>query len=290
MLISTEHDELEHTERTPPVCATLRGVHVVALTRWGRPMESELAILAGWLGLTAYDLRLRLAGSLPAVLQPVPDASSAATLRDALRARGHGAVAVGLVEVAGPEAQRIPRSFALSPHAISGLDTAGRPFELAYVELLALLRASRVRVTERTVTSHAKKLDLGRAVLSGGLVVRKTVDTSTRHKSEELDQVRYVFGPSDPTPYLFSASTLRYEGLGPDLGVATLQNFQSLVSALRARAPRALYDERLLTVKRKASLAAVGGSATDRVVTESNASENDLAAALLVRALLEGQL
>ena len=83
-------------------------MHVVAVTRWGLPLEEELPELAARLGVLAYDLRLRLAGGLPALFVRVEDGTEAAGHVTFLRARGHGAVVCDAEAVPGPEDQLVP--------------------------------------------------------------------------------------------------------------------------------------------------------------------------------------
>ena len=90
--------------------------------------------------------------------------------------------------------------------------------------------------------------------------------------------------------YHFLLHQLRHDGLGDRRQATRLLNFVAMVEALRARAPHALYDERLLKQRRKSSLSSTAGTAQGRVVTSSNASENDLAAHLLAIGHLKGQL
>ena len=63
-----------------------------------------------------------------------------------------------------------------------------------------------------------------------------------------------------------------------------------LVEALHSRAPAAHYDQRLLTQKRKPTLASVAGTARDRRVEESNERDNEIAAYLIALAQRQSQL
>lgn len=263
---------------------------LVAVARWGAPLETELAALAGLLSAVAYDLRLRIAGVLPVVLATTPDEARARQLVHALRARGHGVVVCDAADVPGPAQQRAPRDFEFGPSALTGTDSAGRPFELAYVEIALLVRASEIASAEQSKTTVHKKLDVTRAVMSGGLILNKKVERTKRSESETREQVLYVFARGRAAPFLFRETLLRYQGLGAARAATTMQNFVTLVQQLRERAPLALYDQRFIGQKRKAGLTAVVGVATDRRVENSNAGENDLGAYLLMLAHEQGQL
>ena len=151
-------------------------MHVVAVTRWGSPLQEELPQLATRLGMVAYDLHLRLAGGLAAVFAQVNDGMEAAGHVEFLRARGHGAVASDADAVPGPDDQIVPVDFEPTATALRGTSTQGRRFELPYTEILAIVHAACVSSAEHTVTTQEKKFAPGRAVLSGGMALRKKVD------------------------------------------------------------------------------------------------------------------
>ena len=260
------------------------------MTRWGPPLEEELPALAARLGMLAYDLRLRLAGGLPAVFATVGDGTEAEGHLQFLRSRGHGAVTCDADAVPTPDDQLVPCDFELSAAAMCGSFTQGRRFELPYAEIFGLVHAASVTSAEHTVTTQEKKISLGRAVLSGGMMLRKKVDRIDKKVTAEQEQMLYMFCRAQPAPYVWKELTLRYEGLGDDRKLTTAQNFATLAERLRARAPDAFYDQRLLTHKRRAGISSFAGGAKDRRVQTSNARENDLAAFLLVRAHIEGQL
>lgn len=265
-------------------------MHVVAVVRWGPPLEEELPELATRLGVVAYDLRLRLAGGLPAVFARVEDGKEAAGHVEFLRARGHGAVACDAEAVPGPENQFVPVEFELRGTTLQGTSTEGVRFEIPYTQILAMIRVASVTGSEHTVTTKEKKFSAGRAVLSGGMVLRKKVDRVDKTVSEEQEQTIYLFCRSHPAISVWKERTLRYLGLGDERQLTKAQNFAVLSSRLRALAPHAFHDQRLLTQKRRSDIARFAVGAKQRRLETSNASENDLAAFLLFRGYLEAQL
>ena len=273
--------------RLPVAHGTLDRMHVVALTRWGAPLETELPTLASWLGVGAYDLRLSAAAGLPLLLKWSSDVAAAAELTERLRARNHGVVHSD-TESAGEKV--IAREFSFGPAGVLGLDSNGRPLELAYADISGLIRVLSVESAENTIITREAKLNVGMAVMTGGLKVSKTVERTTRNVSEEREQQLLVWKRGLFAPWVFGESSLRYQGLGAKLKPTSIQNFQVLIEELRARAPQALYDQRLLTQKRKVTIASAQGPANARSVKSSNTGENDLAAHLLVLAFEQGQL
>ena len=265
-------------------------MHVVAVTRWGSPLQEELPELAARLDMVAYDLRLRLAGGLPALFEWVEDGAEAAGHVEFLRARGHGAVACDTEAIPGPEDQLVPVDFELTATALRGVCTQGRRFDLPGTEILALVHVACVTSAEHTVTTQEKKFAPGRALLSGGMMPSKNVDRVDRTTTQDQERMIYMFLRSHPAPCVWKELTLRWDGLGDQRQLTTAQNFATLSEKLRALAPHAFHDQRLLKHKRRADISVFAGGAKERRVETSNAGENDLAAFLLVRGHLEGQL
>ena len=265
-------------------------MHVVAVTRWGLPLEEELPELAARLGVLAYDLRLRLAGGLPALFVRVEDGTEAAGHVAFLRARGHGAVVCDAEAVPGPEDQLVPLDFEVTATALRGICTQGRRFELPAATIFALLHVACVTSAEHTVTTTKKKFSLGRAVATGGMVLRKKVDHVSKSATQDQERMIYMFYGSRKAPCVWKELTLRWEGLGDERQLTTAQNFATLAEKLRTLAPNAFHDQRLLKHKRRADISVLAGGGKEHRLQTSNAGENDLAAFLLVRGHLEGQL
>lgn len=268
---------------------------VVGITRWADtagyrtapvpsgPADEDVQALAARLGEVAYETRVRLAGPLPVILGSFDDVVQARELLGMLRARGHGAVAVGNDSVVASAQMHAPSRVSLRP---DGMDDASST--VRYDEIVALVHAVHERVarTEETVT--AKKTSLARAAMTGGLVRSKTSTRTVTESDVAREQVLYVFRRSNVQPWLLRERSIRYEGeaLAPTTG----ENFQRLVTGLAARVPHALVDERLLRHKRRATGSrAVGGADRSRIET-SNEADTDLAAHLIVVAHLQGQL
>jgi hypothetical protein len=259
----------------------------VALCRWSETfaIEDEVRALAPLLGKSAYDVRLALQAPPPIVLSSTPDLEAAKRLLAALRARGHGAVACDLARVRGSSDMFAPKTFRFEA---AELVVAAPSVEqrLPYGEMLALIRARHDSVDERVSEHRSTKFSLARAAITGGLSVTKTTVRHERRVSEEREHVLYVFDRSGDGHVFLREQRLGYAGLGDRLGPTTTENFAATVAVLRERAASALYDERLVSRRRRGDVlsASTGGSST------SNAGETDLLAHLIAVAHLQGQL
>ncbi len=279
--------------------------YVVAVTRWGAPLEGEIAPLAQRLGLGLYDARMKLAGRAPVIIRTFSDADEARGLVAFLRDRGHGAVGCDMSSVVPSDAMIAPRTFRLEEDALVA-EVANAAFEVPWDDMLALVRAVHDRATEQRSTSTERKLSIGRAALTGGVSFTKTETIEKHEKAHEREQVLYVFRRGEEVPDAHRSGTttlaerqrpvllaehgLRYDGLGQLRGPIAMQNFDTLVRTLRERAPRAFYDDRFVSERRRIGDLELSGTSADSTVSSSNASATDLAAHLLVLGHLRGAL
>ena len=84
------------------------------------------------------------------------------------------------------------------------------------------------------------------AVATGGLVTSKTTTKEVTSKTEEREQVLYLFRASGAPAWILRERGARYGGLGAEASRTSLENFATVVRKLRDAAPGAAFDERLL--------------------------------------------
>jgi hypothetical protein len=278
-------------------CRTLWGMWLVAITRLGArgaeaPVEltAEVAALAPALGVGAYELRLALSGVPPVVLASTPDVERARAVLSLLRARGHGAVACDGDAMLSSEAMIAPREFAFGDDALVLSGHGAMSHTLAFADVLLIAEATHARQDETTEERSEKKLSVGRALLTGGLVNRKTHSTSSKQSNEERERVFYVLSARGQGHVLLREQRLRYVGLGARIGRTVGENFATLRALLRERAPGARFDDRLVRSARASGGMQISGSLGVQTVSQSNTAETDRAVQLLAVAHLQDQL
>jgi len=254
-------------------------MYVVAL-QFDQHAGDALAVrLAAVLGRTLLEARGRVSAPEggPAVLATFGTAAAAAAYADELRSRGFE-VLVLAPEATETERQRfVVRGFKLGPEGLTARSRQGAT-ELAWRDVRLLLRGV-VRVEhKRTQTVERRELSLGRAVITGGLMVTKPVKTSKTETLIENEGFLHLY-PASGRPLVFRQSDLNYAGLGPALQHSVAANFARLVAALRAACPDARYDERLATPPGQARLLGPSLSAESHL---------DIAVSLVSQALLAG--
>jgi hypothetical protein len=267
-------------------------MHVVAIVELATPVEVEASALAADLESTLYEQRLNLVAGLPAVVLATPELGRAEALLRKIRKRGHGAVTFDTAAVV-PSGAMVPlRHCHLEPGGLAaespaGLGVPNAPAEvverLPFDDILALIRATHRRRVETKTEVKQRQFGLGRAVASGGLLLTKTVTREETRVSDERDQVLYLFRKSGELPWLLYERSAGYGWLGDKLSPSSLQNFVVSVALLRARAPGATYDERLIGYRKTLVFAAHGGTATDGRATSTEPTTDLLAHLLALR-------
>lgn len=254
-------------------------MYVVAVVVLAGSVEDESRALAKDLGATPYDTALTLRGGFPAIVLRTAERGAALDLLGKLRARGHDAVACDASAVVSSDAMTEVRALRFDEDAfVTGSE------RLAYDDVFALVRATHHTRIQSTEVSRERKLSVGRAVLSGGVVMSKTVTHESRTAADDREPVLYLFARgSGRAPWLLRASRARYEELGPDKRPSLLENFTTTVRLLRERAPRAFYDERLLAVK--AVQEKLSSDVRGREQTSTSAGVVDLLAHLVALSL-----
>jgi hypothetical protein len=247
----------------------------------GKTVDVEAPLLAGDLGVAAYDARLLIAGGFPALVLTTPARDRALALVGALRGRGHDAAACDAATIAPSTTMIAMRRFRFEGDAIV-LDDGAR---LPYADILCLLTAWHTQRTDAETKTESRAFDAGRAIASGGLLLTKKVTTRTTAKVEAREQVLYLFRRSGETPWILRTTSASYAGLGERLAASQAENFTATVGRLRELAPGATYDGRLLTVKRVPERTGLHVSGSTTTVATSTEAGVDVLAHFIAQAL-----
>lgn len=250
-------------------------MHVVALEKVGD--EAAVARLAAALGRTGYEARAlaRLAGDAPAVVERLADAAAAARLAETLRQEGFAAFVLGEEDLE-TDADRFPvRTFRLGEGDLIARSRRDEEVAVPYREVDLLLAGRRLSFHTETRTIQGRKLSLGRALLTGGLMVSKPVHRREQVTREHREGFVHLYAGRRP-PLAFREGDLLFDGLGEERQPSRRASFGRFVAELRRRAPQARFDDRLEDAAARARL--VGRSA-------GQDGELDAAVSILVRVL-----
>ena len=213
----------------------------VAISSLATPLETEAKALAADLGTLAYEERLKLTAGLPAIVLTTVDGEAAKDLYLKLGARGHRVQICGSSDVVAAADMISLKHFQMTD---DGLESAGA--QLPWSDIAAIVHARHRETKVSSTTVKEKKFDVGRAVLTGGLVMRKSTQREVVTREEATEHVLYLFRSSGDTPWLLRELATNYGGLGAAIVASATQNFTTAIARFRARAPHARYDDSLL--------------------------------------------
>lgn len=230
---------------------------VVALVGLARNAEEEAPALAADLGLTTYETAMMLRAPLPVIVLRSEDRARTLDVLGRIRSRGNIAVACDLEQVVSSEEMFQPKSFRFERGDLVGIGS-GEERRMSLVDIAALLRANHLTRTEDIVKTPERKLSLGRAALTGGILMTRRAEREQKRVTDEREAVLYVFGLDD-VPWLLRSKHLRYDGLAQDMRRSKVENFEVLVRTLRERSSSAIFDTRLLAVRPPPNTLIAGG-------------------------------
>ncbi len=204
--------------------------------------------LASALGITSYEagVRLRVSGSGPLVVATFGERTAADEVRRKLEASGLTAVMISDVEIASAQKEFPVRTFRFNDHTLHAESQKQETLAVDYRTIFLIIRGTGIKQETSTVTTKEKKFDMGKAVLTGGLIISKTVKTTGQKITEEREGFFYVYAEGVP-PLVFREGVLDYSSLGPALQPSRTANFTALLAEIRRRSPQARFDDRLIT-------------------------------------------
>jgi hypothetical protein len=266
-------------------------VKLVALVQAPKDPEEAARVLMEAAGSTAAEARMRLAPEPPALLARLEDAAADALVAR-LRKAGLAALAID-ARVPGEPDRLAVRTFELGGEVLQLESRAGESLEIPWGGLSLILRAQRTRRAETDKVTTAKRISIGAAIATGGLKLTRSTSSVVRSAEEQTEQLILLYAAGGRAAAL-AEGTLDFTCLGT-LQPSRTANLIELGNRIRARAPAARYDERLVRLGRRPL--PFGAKVEQRVSTASastlhtdTAGTVDVLAEVLWRALREGLL
>lgn len=219
-------------------------MYVVAIHQSDPSDPTRPAALATVLGVTAYDARSRVNTPGPCVVSCHQDVEAAKERLRALQAAGFATLARDTEQIDREALWFEAHAFELADDHLLARGPGATSLQVPYEEIAALLRGIRVDTQETTETVKGRKFSAKRAVLSGGLVMTRKTTKTVSGTEDSREGFLHVFAGARPV-CVFRETGVRYEGL-PNKQLTRAAGFLELIGELRARAPAARYDERLL--------------------------------------------
>lgn len=248
---------------------------VVAIYGWQEETPELAQVLAGTLGIMAFEARQRLIGGGPSVVASFADHLQARELAAKVSRGGIKALIVDATAVRMRSGFFIVRRFKFEDRMLKIETHNGQQEMLPYSEMELLITGTSVLGYSETKTIVEKKFSMGKTLLAGGIPMTKKVERQEEVSSVESEQILYLYAHDRPTA-IFCLNGMNYEGLGAEMKLSRKLNFSHIISELRLHASGAAFDDRLLNRVNQVRLL---GPAQGREASL------DLAAEILVRCL-----
>jgi hypothetical protein len=195
-------------------------------------------------GMALADVNRRLAGVLPRVLLPVLPPEAAETLPAALEELGFVTVVFDGKAVPGDGDRVLPARLDIRGRELHATDPQGRAHVCPASALAVLQWGVRVATTSAAVKSKDRRPSLGRALLTGGLVISKTVEKTTVKVEETREPFLLVQRRDGEPDLMLYERRLDYRFLGADMQPTSRANLERVAARLQALAPGLAVDDR----------------------------------------------
>lgn len=232
----------------PMVRGIMKDMHILAVDHLGEDRESLSLALAQALGITLYEARARIAGAGmgPIIIASFGDKFDADNRAEQLRAAGISPLLLSQDEIETDETRIAARTFLLEDTELVIGTRTGKEVRMAYSGITLIIRGTRITRDTRTETEKSTKFAPGRAILSGGLMLTKSVKVTSQTDTDVRDGFFHLYGATLP-PITFPESGVLYDSLGTAMQPTRTANFVRLLRELRQRCTAALFDDRLLS-------------------------------------------
>lgn len=223
-------------------------MHIVAINRIQGNATSLAKDLGSILGVTAYEARPRvnIACDGSAVVASFASAELAAACSDALQDAGFNTICLDSSHLEDDRNRFIVKRLTFAADELHLWDVDGGQLMMNYADVKLLLRGAGIISSVRNETITKKKIALGRALATGGLVMRKKVTSNVTSVNSERQPFCHVYA-SGFSPVVLRMDTLDYAALGVEKKLSREANFNWICCELRRLCNKAQWDERLQT-------------------------------------------
>lgn len=204
--------------------------------------------LANVLGVTAYEARLRInaANGGPVVIANFATLALATKCTDSLAVAGFDPICIDSDNLENGQNRFVVQQLNFNVDALQLIDQGGELLKINYADINLLLRGSEILNNVQSETVTKKKFAAGRALATGGLMMRKKV-TSTATTVDSTRQPFCHIYATDLPVIVLRQSTIDFAAIGSACKLSSTENFSYICSELRNRCVNSSWDERLQT-------------------------------------------
>ncbi len=213
-------------------------------------------------GLAPSDGARILAGTFPRILLRATADPHALVAK--LAAEGFLAWASDPAQVPTDDQRVIVRSLSWTADGFMAQDAKGAVHACPLVAVRLLQRGARIHTSTEVEKTTKRQLNLGGALLSGGLILTKKKVTKTTERTTHAKEPFLLLQRADGTPDLMIYEhRISYQCLGSEMGPSTLGNLGLLMVRFQTLCPQAPLDDRVGRPGFVAGLPLMGVDAVD---------------------------
>lgn len=230
-------------------------MHVVAIHSMNTEKETLAGSLSAVLKVTLYEAltRLRAPGNGPLIVAVLAEKERAEQLSEQLHSAGFKSLVLTADEIDTASCAWIVRRFGLGRHELHVETEKSDNLDISFQDIDLVLPGISISRDNTTETVKKRSLNLGRAVISGGLMLTKTTKTTREVTTETRERFINIYAGEVPIIVL-RENALDYNSLGSALTPSRSSNFTYLLNELRRCCPGVRYDARLLNRAAQAAL------------------------------------
>lgn len=223
-------------------------MQIIAIDNIQGDMAMRAKELAAVLGVTPYEARARvnIPSGGPAVVASFANDDLAANCAKDLSTAGFDTLCLDSIELENDQNRFIVQRLNFSDEGLILSDQNGKLLTLNYSSIVLLLRGAGIINTVQCETITTKKFAVGRALATGGLMMRKKVTSTSQSVDSERQPFCHLYVQDLPAMVL-RQDMLDYTALGSECKLSRGENFNWICAELRRLCNSACWDDRLQT-------------------------------------------
>jgi hypothetical protein len=142
-------------------------------------------------------------------------------------------------------------------------DAQGAGHACPFAEVWLIQRGARIHTFTELEKTTKRQLNLGGAILSGGLILTKKVTKTTERTTHSKEPFLLLQRDDGAPDLMIYEHRISYQCLGPEMGPSTLGNLGLLMTRFQTLCPQAPLDDRVGRPGFVAGLPILGVDAVD---------------------------
>ncbi|MFO0660934.1 MAG: hypothetical protein U0165_14050 [Polyangiaceae bacterium] len=224
----------------------LCSMFIVVLVRAPASLEAAASSLVEIFELSLYEAKTHVQAPTPRVLAVRAERDDADDLATALRAVGFTIVVVDGRTIDPQHDADLTATLAFDANELVATRRDGERIHLAYTDIGLILRGMSASLLVSEVETTTRKLNVGKILLSGGLMTHDKVTTKTTQVARSHHGFLEVHSRDRHTRVIMFDQRMSFAFLGAKLQPAALANMTTVIQMIRERAILAKFDDRLL--------------------------------------------